>query len=184
MSVPSTAPTGTVTSSPAGISCPGTCTASFADGATVHLTETPSGTAFFSGWSGACSGTSNTCAVTMSAAKNVTVAYEPGEVLTLRMTRHPSCDIQQPDGVWYCLPQAHITTSPAGMTCDGFPDGEFNDPPPNPQTIDCVFRFPAGTVVSLTSDAEPIWGGACGFNTGLTCDVGWSSDDVTATADF
>ena len=47
---------GTVTSNPAGISCPGACSASFAG--PVTLTASSAG---FAGWSGACSGSSTTC---------------------------------------------------------------------------------------------------------------------------
>jgi phospholipase C len=57
--------TGTVTSSPAGISCPGTCTASFVLGTVVKLTAVPAKGAYFAGWSGACNGTS-VCTVTMN----------------------------------------------------------------------------------------------------------------------
>jgi len=43
---------GTVTSSPAGISCVATCSASFAAGTTVTLTAAPAAGSVFSGWSG------------------------------------------------------------------------------------------------------------------------------------
>ncbi|HEX7244260.1 MAG TPA: PQQ-dependent sugar dehydrogenase [Solirubrobacterales bacterium] len=67
--------TGTVTSSPAGISCGGTCSFEFAEGKEVTLTATPEGGSTFAGWSGSgCSGTS-TCKVTMSAAKEVTATF-------------------------------------------------------------------------------------------------------------
>lgn len=46
---------GTVTSSPAGIDCPGACTAMFQR--SVTLTATPSTGTSFRGWTGACSGT-------------------------------------------------------------------------------------------------------------------------------
>ncbi len=52
---------GTVTSNPAGISCPDSCTGLFQRSAT--LTATPSAGAVFRGWSGACSGTA-TCVLT------------------------------------------------------------------------------------------------------------------------
>ena len=48
---------GAVSSTPAGINCGTTCTANFADGA-VTLTATPGASFVFTGWSGACSGTS------------------------------------------------------------------------------------------------------------------------------
>jgi Divergent InlB B-repeat domain len=50
---------GRVTSAPAGVSCPGACTAAFA-GASVRLRSTPAQGWVFTGWSGACHG-STTC---------------------------------------------------------------------------------------------------------------------------
>jgi large repetitive protein len=65
---------GTVTSTPSGISCGSTCSASFASGTQVTLTETPASGWVFSGWSGACSG-AGSCVVTMNAAESVTAAF-------------------------------------------------------------------------------------------------------------
>src|SRR5215831_2369422 len=56
---------GTVTSSPAGISCSPTCTASFPAGTNVKLTPTAAKGSYFAGWSGACKGL-NPCTVTMN----------------------------------------------------------------------------------------------------------------------
>jgi len=68
---------GTVTSSPPGISCPGTCSASFASGTTVTLTATPSGSSSFAGWSGDCAaaGTASTCTLTMTSSRTVTATF-------------------------------------------------------------------------------------------------------------
>lgn len=67
---------GTVTSSPGGISCGTTCSASFTEGTVVTLTARPAAGSVFSGWSGACSGT-RTCKVTMTAAKSVVAGFVP-----------------------------------------------------------------------------------------------------------
>jgi subtilase family serine protease len=67
---------GTVTSSPSGINCGSTCSASFPSGTVVTLTATPVSGAVFTGWTGACAGmASNTCTVTMSANEAVSASF-------------------------------------------------------------------------------------------------------------
>ena len=75
---------GSVASSPAGITCGATCSAAYAHGTVVTLTATPAAGSTFTGWSGACSGT-GTCQVTMTEARNVTATFgtaveSPGEI--------------------------------------------------------------------------------------------------------
>ena len=65
---------GTVTSSPAGISCGSDCSESYASGTSVTLTASAVGGSTFAGWSGACSGT-GTCTVSMTAARSVTATF-------------------------------------------------------------------------------------------------------------
>jgi hypothetical protein len=68
---------GSVTSSPSGIHCGSTCSASYGSGTGVTLTATPSAGWIVTGWGGACSGngTSASCPVTMSAAENASVTF-------------------------------------------------------------------------------------------------------------
>jgi hypothetical protein len=66
---------GTITSTPAGITCGSDCSEIYASGTKVTLTATPSTGATFSGWSGACSGKAATCTVTMDAAKTVKAGF-------------------------------------------------------------------------------------------------------------
>jgi len=66
---------GSVTSTPAGIDCGSTCSATFGRGDVVSLAATPAATSVFSGWSGACSGTGS-CQVTMSEARAVTATFD------------------------------------------------------------------------------------------------------------
>jgi hypothetical protein len=66
---------GTVTSSPSGINCGTTCSASYSIGTVVTLTATPNSGSIFTGWSGACQNTSGACVVTMNAAQTVTADY-------------------------------------------------------------------------------------------------------------
>lgn len=68
---------GTVTTSPAGISCGSTCAANFAAGSSVTITATPSAGSAFAGWLGVnCSayGTSP-CVVTMNAARGAEAVF-------------------------------------------------------------------------------------------------------------
>ena len=58
--------TGHVTSSPAGINCPGTCSANFAATTSVTLTATPDAGTTFRGWVAPGCGTSPTCVVNVS----------------------------------------------------------------------------------------------------------------------
>src|SRR5579863_2821004 len=66
---------GTVTSSPAGINCGATCTASYPAGTAVTLTATQAAGSTFSGWSGACTNAAGPCSVTMSAGESVTATF-------------------------------------------------------------------------------------------------------------
>jgi hypothetical protein len=56
---------GAVTSSPAGVRCPGPCTATFGRGASVTLTAVPSAGSRFVVWRGACRGTQRTCSLAL-----------------------------------------------------------------------------------------------------------------------
>ncbi len=75
---------GTVSSSPAAISCGEACLAEFPKNAKVALTATPGLDTLPVQWSGACSG-SGKCEVTMSEAKSVTATFnlEPGVAFNL-----------------------------------------------------------------------------------------------------
>lgn len=90
---------GTVTSSPAGITCGATCTKDFPHGTVVTLTATPTSTTVFTGWGGACSGT-GTCEVTLDQARTVEATFLVARTLT----------VQAADG-------GTITSSPAGIDC-------------------------------------------------------------------
>lgn len=68
------ASSGTVSSSPAGINCGATCSASYVSGTSVTLTASAATGYTFSGWSGACTGM-GACTVSMTANRNVTVTF-------------------------------------------------------------------------------------------------------------
>lgn len=91
---------GTVTSSPEGINCGITCTASFNQGTSVNLIATPLSGYTFGGWNGACNGT-GTCTVVMDANKSVTAMFNtpPG---SFNLSAIPECSTDY-------LPQIRLT---------------------------------------------------------------------------
>jgi uncharacterized repeat protein (TIGR03803 family) len=75
---------GTVTSNPAGISCPGTCRAVFPWGTPVTLTSTSSVGSELASWSGDCGGPGS-CAFTMNGPKAVVAGFKlAGDSYTVR----------------------------------------------------------------------------------------------------
>ncbi|MGC2447769.1 MAG: alkaline phosphatase family protein [Candidatus Sulfotelmatobacter sp.] len=145
--------TGKVTSSPAGISCPGTCTAKFALNTQVTLTEAPGATYYFGGWSGACSGTT-TCSVTMKAAENVAAAFSPAGVLTITESGNGT---------------GTVTSSPAGINCPGTCTATF---PPSTQVT-----------LSETPGANYYFGGWSGACSGMaTCSVSMTVPESVVAA--
>jgi hypothetical protein len=91
---------GTVTSSPAGISCGPSCTASYDGGTTVTLTAAPDSTSTFAGWSGACAGTGS-CTLAMDGAKSAVATFTPNP-WTLTISRTGS---------------GTVVSAPAGIHC-------------------------------------------------------------------
>ncbi len=67
---------GTMTSSPAGISCTNTCTGTFNSGTAVTLTAAPAAGSIFASWAGTgCAATTAAVIVTMSANRNCTATF-------------------------------------------------------------------------------------------------------------
>jgi hypothetical protein len=149
---------GSVTSSPVGITCPSACTANYGSGTVVTLTATPGSGSTFAGWSGAgCSGT-GTCTVTMSAAESVTATFNTTTTFALTVT-----DAGTGTGT--------VTSSPAGITC--------------PST--CSANFASATVVTLTATPNSGstftgWSGNAACSGTGTCAITMSAaQSVTAT---
>ena len=75
--------TGRVTGS--GIDCPGDCTEPYDNGTNVQLTAAP-GTGLTTNWGGDCSGTTNTCSLTMSSNKTVSATFSSTPVVQRPLT--------------------------------------------------------------------------------------------------
>ncbi len=67
---------GTVTTDVGGVNCSPTCTGTYPSGTAVVLTATAASGSHFVGWSQDCSGTNDTCNLTMDAVKNVTAQFD------------------------------------------------------------------------------------------------------------
>ncbi len=143
---------GTVTSSPAGISCGTTCKSSFNYGTKVTLTATPAAGSHFAGWSGSCTG-ARTCTVTMTQARSVTATFTLLHE-TLKVSKSGS---------------GSVSSKPSGISCGSTCKASFNY-----GTTVTLSATPA-TGFRFTG-----WSGAC-TGTG-TCTVTMSqAQSVTAT---
>jgi hypothetical protein len=66
---------GTVVSVPSAISCRGSCSATAPYGTSGSLTAVPDSGSVFAGWSGACTNTTGSCALTLTAATSVAATF-------------------------------------------------------------------------------------------------------------
>jgi phospholipase C len=124
---------GTVTSNPAGINCPTTCSASFAANTLVTLTATAGTNSFFGGWSGSgCTGTAP-CQIAMNAAQSVVANFNSGDTLTVAVSG---------SGV--------VTSSPVGINCPGTCSAAF------PQNTQVTLNAAPAANNRFTG-----WSGAC-----------------------
>ena len=71
---------GTVTSKPTGINCPGTCKATFNQGTKITLTATPGSNSSLDSWSGACTGSSSTCTITLNSNQTATASFHQANI--------------------------------------------------------------------------------------------------------
>lgn len=125
---------GSVTSTPVGIDCPGNCSADFDDGVLVSLSAAPGTDQTFGGWSGACSGTGD-CTVTMDQARSVTATFDPPSDFPLRV---------------FLLGDGSVTSTPAGIDCPSTCEGLFDS--------GAVVQLNAIPAPGFAFDG---WGGSC-----------------------
>jgi uncharacterized repeat protein (TIGR02543 family) len=128
---------GTVTSSPAGVDCGSTCSAQFADGTVVTLTATAAENSTFTGWSGACTGTTS-CVVSMTQARDVTATFAPPPTPFTPPPPPPPPSEPEPEPE----PPASQTEPPASEPAPSGsePESTVREPAPSPltPTIDTV----------------------------------------------
>ena len=147
---------GTVTSSPAGINCGLTCSASYANDSVVTLSASPEAGSSFGGWSGgACSGLGG-CVLTMSTAQQIIASFsQSGYTLSVSKTGSGT---------------GTVSSNPAGISCAG----------------NCSASFVAGTQVTLSASPAAGstfggWsGGGCSGTGNCTVSMG-STQSVSAS---
>ncbi|MBS2024392.1 MAG: Ig-like domain-containing protein, partial [Deltaproteobacteria bacterium] len=146
---------GSVSSTPAGISCSGSggsCSAAFPAGTAIVLTETPGSGIEFGAWAGACAGTSTTCSLVLDASKSAAATFGHFHSLSVSVTGHGAVSASS-GAVQGC--------SASGGTCSG--------------------TYAAGAQVTLTATpgsgaAFSTWTGACASATSTACTVTMGSD--------
>jgi hypothetical protein len=148
--------TGTVTSSPPGISCGASCSQTWSVGTIVTLTAAPDASSNFTGWSGGgCMGT-GTCVVTLTAATNVTATFTlKTYTLTTSLTGSGT---------------GTVTSMPAGITCGA----------------DCSEPYNHGQMVTLSASPDVSsnftgWSGGGCMGTGTCVVTLTAATNVTAT---
>jgi len=149
---------GQVVSTPAGIDCGSTCTASFAAGMQVQLTATPATGMQLSAFSGACSG--STCSVILNADTAVTVTFATVNSPPPPTVTHAVTVTVSGTGT--------VVSTPPGINCPG----------------SCAAHFDDGTRLSLaaTPASGMIFSGFSGACSDSTCAIALSGDaNVTAT---
>ncbi|MBM4776853.1 MAG: hypothetical protein GQE15_04045 [Archangiaceae bacterium] len=147
---------GRVVSAPAAIDCGATCSATFDTDTSVTLTATVEAGSTFTGWSGACSGTSTTCTVVANDAKNVTATFVKAPS-TLNVTKAGSGS-------------GTVISTPSGINCGAT----------------CSAMYETRTVVTLwpmaaSGSAFAGWSGACSGMGACTVTV---QEVVSVTATF
>jgi hypothetical protein len=128
---------GTVTSNPPGVSCPGpSCMADFRYGTQVSLNATAGPGWMFAGWTGACSG-AGACQATVNGPISVGATFSQIPAYSLAVSTSGS---------------GSVTSDPVGVSCGA--------------DASCSGMFNTGTQVSLTAAANAGWtfsgwSGAC-----------------------
>jgi hypothetical protein len=150
---------GSVTGANGKINCGGTCSTNVSANTVVTLTENPASNAVFTGWSGVCQGTQNTCSVMVNDVVNVTANFTT--IYNLSIGRSGS---------------GTVTGTPAGVNSTQINCGS-----------NCSAKFMQGTTVTLTATPAAglqfvSWSGACA-GTVPTCAV-TIGKDTSVQANF
>ena len=154
---------GIVTIAPGGMECDSTCTASYAYGTQLTLSAQAASGSSFAGWGGACSGTSSSCTVTMSAARDVTASFNAtasNRIVTLN--------------------KAGSGTGSVSSTLSGLNCGEGCAAASASVASTSAITLTAQATSGSTFDG---WGGACS-GTSSSCAIPAGASNANITAQF
>jgi hypothetical protein len=150
---------GTVTSIPAGINCGSTCSANYASGTNVTLTAAANVGSVFTSWTGACSGASSTCTVSMTATRNVSANFTASSATrSVSVTKTGS---------------GTVTSNPSGISCGA-------------SCSAATASFPSTSSLAFTAAPDSGntfsgWSGACTGTGNCTIAAGTGSVSLGAT---
>jgi hypothetical protein len=180
---------GSVTSSPAGITCPSDCSQTMLGGATFTLTATETDDSIFTGWSGACSGT-GPCVVTVDADTDVQANFAPAFILDAVIESEGvlSCPFLEP----ICF-NWNLSSSVGTVAIGAGADVYVCDLPPGPSSTNarfnstsCQWKFVDGTQIDAAAQGWPEvmeWSGDCA-GAGNECDLGPRDTRTTVIVRF
>ncbi len=160
---------GTVSSTPAGITCGTDCTESYVRGTSVQLRAIPDSQNLFGGWSGACTGT-GLCTVAMNDVRNVTATFHQVAFLTVEV-RNTTPSAVGSYGT-------SVVTGPNNFQCSKQGDG----------TQACSIAVPANMPVTFTAapavgNSFTRWSGGC-IHSALQCTFAPPPGGTTLGATF
>jgi hypothetical protein len=168
---------GSVSSSPAGITCPSTCSANFNSGTVVTLTATAATGSTFAGWSGACSGI-GTCSVTMTAAKAVTATFNSSSSPAVTLTPTSlnfgavATGVTSPVKSVTLKNSGKATLTITAITIIGTNSGDF------PETSTCTSSLAAGKTCLIKVQFKPSATGARSAAVSITDNAAGSPQQV------
>jgi hypothetical protein len=181
--------TGTVTSSPAGITCGATCSANYPTGTVVTLSAAWDADTVFAGWSGATCGRTSLCTVTLTAPTTITARFRPFTPrLSVNLAGNGTGSVQSTPAAIDCgdvcannfayNTSVTLTATPdVGADFTGWSGGGCSG------TSDCVLKLTddvtvTATFVDVTAPELTLTQPTAFFVGARSVDVAWTVDDV------
>ena len=140
---------GTVTANTGAINCGSTCQGRYTTGTQVTLSATPSSGSIFSGWSGACTGTSS-CSLTINADTSITATFSASASGTYAGNiNFPN--LTPPSGITGCEAKVIARTVTLVESANGALTGSTNN-----EKIPTLTGTRSGSTITVT--LQSVWG--------------------------